>query len=69
MKTHYPSDRVTDNTADFLHRYRLNSARSKRLRRESEATIAAYHQIIKDTLGAIALTALFTAIFYLAFAL
>jgi hypothetical protein len=68
MKTHYPSDRVTDNTADFLHRYRLNSARAKRLRRESEATIAAYHQIIKDTLGAIALTVIFTALFYLALA-
>ena len=68
MKTHYPSDRVTDNTADFLNRYRLNSARSKRLRRESQATIAAYHQIIKDTLGAIALTVIFTALFYLALA-
>jgi hypothetical protein len=68
MKTHYPSDRVTDNTAAFLNRYRLNSAHSKRLRRESQATIAAYHQIIKDTLGAIALTVIFTALFYLAFA-
>jgi hypothetical protein len=64
----YPSDRITDNTADFLPRYRLNTARAKRLRRESKATIAAYHQIIKDTLGAIALTALFTVILYLAFA-
>lgn len=68
MKTHYPSDRVTDNTVTFLHRYRLNTARAKRLRRESEATIAAYHQIIKDTLGAIALTVIFTALFYLALA-
>lgn len=65
---HYPSDRVTDNTVAFLHRYRLNTARSKRLRRDSEATIAAYHQIIKDTLGAIALTAIFTIIIYLVFA-
>lgn len=64
----YPSDRITDNTAEFLNRYRLNTARAKRLRRESEATIAAYHQVIKDTLGAIALTALFTVILYLAFA-
>ena len=64
----YPSDRITDNTGEFLHRYRLNTVRAKRLRRESEATIAAYHQIIKDTLGAIALTALFTVILYLAFA-
>lgn len=68
MKTHYPSDRVTDNTVAFLHRYRLNTARAKRLRRESEATIVAYHQIIKDTLGAIALTVIFTALFYLALA-
>ena len=64
----YPSDRITDNTGEFLHRYRLNTARAKRLRRESEATIAAYHQIIKDTLGAIALTVIFTAIIYLVFA-
>ena len=65
---HYPSDRVTDNTIAFLHRYRLNTARGKRLRRESETTIAAYRQIIKDTLGAIALSVIFTALFYLALA-
>lgn len=64
----YESDRVTDKSGDFLNRYRLNTARAKRLRNEHRATIAAYHQLISDTLGAIALTAIFTIIIYLAFA-
>lgn len=64
----YESDRVTDNTGDFLNRYRLNTARAKRLLNERQATIAAYHQIISDALGAITLTAIFIIIIHLVFA-
>ena len=59
---------VIDNTAEWHKRYCLNTARAKRLRNERQATIAAYHQLISDALGAIALTAIFTIIIYLAFA-